>query len=65
MHIEQVVAGRPGGRPHRLRRGQRPHTLSCDPDRQLGGHDSDVSTLGLLTLIAVAAIAERIRGRKP
>lgn len=41
------------------------HTLSHAIDRQLGGHDSDVPSLGLLTLVAVLAIAERIRGRKP
>jgi predicted anti-sigma-YlaC factor YlaD len=41
------------------------HTISHWTDRQIGGHDSDVPTLGLLTLVAVLAIAERIRGRKP
>jgi hypothetical protein len=41
------------------------HTLSHAIDRQLGGHDSDVPSLGLLTLVAVLAIAERIRGRTP
>jgi hypothetical protein len=40
------------------------HTISHAIDRQLGGHDSDVPSLGLLTLVALVAIYERIRGRK-
>jgi hypothetical protein len=39
------------------------HTISHALDRHLGGHDSDVPSLGLLTLVALAAIAARIRGR--
>jgi hypothetical protein len=34
-------------------------------DRQIGGHDSDVPSLGLLTLIALLALWERLRWRKP
>ena len=41
------------------------HTLSHALDRQLGGHDSDVPSLGLLTLIALLAIWERLRWRRP
>ena len=41
------------------------HTLSHALDRQIGGHDSDVPSLGLLTLIALLAIWERLRWRKP
>jgi len=39
------------------------HTISHAIDRHLGGHDSDVPSLGLLTLVALVAIAARIRGR--
>ena len=35
--------------------------LSIEPG--LGGHDSDVPSLGLLTLVALVAIVARIRGR--
>ena len=41
------------------------HTLSHALDRQIGGHDSDVPSLALLTLIALLAIWERLRWRKP
>ena len=41
------------------------HTLSHAVDRQLGGHASDVPALGLLTLVALYAIAARVRGRTP
>ena len=41
------------------------HTLSHAVDRQIGGHDSDVPSLALLTLIALLAIWERLRWRKP
>ena len=41
------------------------HTISHAIDGQLGGHDSDVPSLGLLTLIALLAIWERLRWRKP
>jgi predicted anti-sigma-YlaC factor YlaD len=41
------------------------HTISHAIDRQIGGHASDVPSLGLLTLVALVAIAERIRGRTP
>jgi predicted anti-sigma-YlaC factor YlaD len=41
------------------------HTLSHVIDRQIGGHDSDVPSLALLTLIALLAIWERLRWRKP
>jgi len=33
-------------------------------DRRIGGHDSDVPTLGLLTLIALYAFSARNYGRK-
>jgi hypothetical protein len=39
------------------------HTVSHAIDRQLGGHDSDVPALGLLTLVALVAIYDRVRGR--
>jgi MYXO-CTERM domain-containing protein len=40
------------------------HTISHAIDRQLGGgHDSDVPSLGLLTLVALAAVTARIRRR--
>jgi hypothetical protein len=41
------------------------HTLSHAIDRQIGGHDSDVPSLALLTVIALLAIWERLRWRKP
>jgi hypothetical protein len=41
------------------------HTLSHAVDRHLGGHAGDVPALGLLTLVALYAIAARIRGRTP
>jgi hypothetical protein len=41
------------------------HTLSHALDRQIGGHDSDVPSLGLLILIALLAIWERLRWRRP
>jgi hypothetical protein len=40
------------------------HTVSHYLDRDLGGHDSDVPLLGLLTLVALAAIYGRLRSRK-
>ena len=39
------------------------HTVSHAIDRQLGGHDSDVPALGLLTQVALVAIYDRVRGR--
>jgi cobalamin synthase len=39
------------------------HTISHAIDRHLGGHDGDVPSLGLLTLVALVAISVRIRGR--
>jgi MYXO-CTERM domain-containing protein len=39
------------------------HTVSHAIDRHLGGHDGDVPSLGLLTLVALAAITARIRRR--
>jgi hypothetical protein len=41
------------------------HTLSHAIDRRLGGHPSDVPALGLLTVVALFAIAAHLRGRKP
>ena len=40
------------------------HTVSHYVDRDLGGHDSDVPLLGLLTLVALAAIYVRLRSGK-
>jgi hypothetical protein len=40
------------------------HTLSHWTDRNLGGHGSDVPSLGLLTLVALIAIYARIQERK-
>jgi hypothetical protein len=40
------------------------HTLSHCTDRNLGGHGSDVPSLGLLTLVALIAIYARIQERK-
>jgi len=40
------------------------HTLSHWTDRNLGGHGSDVPSLGLLTLVALLAIYARIQERK-
>jgi hypothetical protein len=40
------------------------HTLSHYVDRHIGGHDSDVPTLGLFTLLALIALAVRVLGRK-
>jgi len=40
------------------------HTLSHYIDRHIGGHDSDVPALGLLTLVALLAIYARMRRRK-
>jgi len=39
------------------------HTLSHWTDRDLGGHGSDVPTLGLLTLIAIGAIGAIVTRR--
>jgi hypothetical protein len=39
------------------------HTLSHAVDRSLGGHDSDVPSLGLLTVVALLALY--LHGRKP
>jgi hypothetical protein len=41
------------------------HTVSHWIDRNVGGHDSDVPGLGLLTLVALLAIYARLRGRNP
>jgi len=41
------------------------HTVSHWTDRNLGGHGSDVPSLALLTLVALAAIYVRIQERKP
>ena len=40
------------------------HTVSHWTDRNLGGHGSDVPSLGLLTVVALIAIYARIQGRK-
>jgi hypothetical protein len=40
------------------------HTLSHWTDRDLGGHASDVPSLGLLTLVALIAIYARVQERK-
>ena len=40
------------------------HTISHYIDRHIGGHDSDVPTLGLLTLVGLYAICARIHRRK-
>jgi hypothetical protein len=40
------------------------HTLSHWTDQDLGGHGSDVPSLGLLTLVALIAIYARIQERK-
>ena len=40
------------------------HTLSHHIDRHIGGHDSDVPTLGLLTLVALVAIAAHVPWRR-
>lgn len=40
------------------------HTISHYTDRHIGGHDSDVPTLGIFTLIALIGIYARIHGRK-
>jgi uncharacterized membrane protein len=40
------------------------HTVSHWTDRNLGGHGSDVPSLGLLTLVALIAIYARIQERK-
>jgi hypothetical protein len=40
------------------------HTLSHYIDRHIGGHDSDVPALGLLTLLALLAIYARMRRGK-
>jgi hypothetical protein len=42
-----------------------PHTVSHAVDRQIGGHASDVPSLGLLTVIALVAIAEHLRRSRP
>ena len=39
------------------------HTLSHAVDRHIGGHASDVPTLGLLTILALYAMAARPRPR--
>ena len=39
------------------------HTVSHYSDRHLGGHDSDVPLLGLLTLVALAGIYGGLRRR--
>ena len=39
------------------------HTLSHAVDRSLGGHDRDVPSLGLLTVVALLALY--LHGRKP
>jgi hypothetical protein len=40
------------------------HTFSHFTDRYLGGHDTDVPTLSLLTLIGLAALYARLRWRR-
>ena len=40
------------------------HAISHFTDRHIGGHDSDVPTLGLLTLVGLYAIYAHIRRRK-
>jgi uncharacterized membrane protein len=40
------------------------HAISHFTDRHIGGHDSDVPTLGLLTLVGLYAICAQIRRRK-
>ena len=40
------------------------HTVSHWTDRNLGGHGSDVPSLGLLTLVALIAIYARVQERK-
>jgi len=40
------------------------HTVSHWTDRNLGGHGSDVPSLGLLTLVALIAIYLRVQERK-
>jgi uncharacterized membrane protein len=40
------------------------HTVSHWTDRNLGGHGSDVPSLGLLTIVALIAIYLRIQERK-
>jgi hypothetical protein len=40
------------------------HTVSHWTDRNLGGHGSDVPSLGLLTVVALIAIYARIQERK-
>ena len=40
------------------------HTVSHWTDRNLGGHGSDVPSLGLLTIVALIAIYARIQERK-
>ena len=39
------------------------HTISHAIDHHLGGHAGDVPSLGLLTLVALAAVTARIRRR--
>jgi hypothetical protein len=41
------------------------HAISHFTDRHIGGHDRDVPTLGLLTLVGLSAIYAHIRRRKP
>jgi hypothetical protein len=40
------------------------HTLSHALDRRIGGHAADVPVLGLFTIVAVFALAARIRRRR-
>lgn len=40
------------------------HTLSHYTDRHMGGHGSDVSLLGLITILAVAGLVVHVRDRQ-
>jgi hypothetical protein len=41
------------------------HTASHWTDRTIGGHGGDVPSLALLTVVALVAIYDRLRGRNP
>jgi hypothetical protein len=41
------------------------HTLSHELDRHIGGHDLDVPTLGLLTIIGLVGLFARMQRMKP
>ena len=59
------VAVHPTATPNRRGRGivtaSALHTLSHYVDRNVGGHDSDVPTLGLLTLVGLYGIVAIVR----